>query len=904
MRSPDLVSTFRRRGPGEALVAAVAFLAGCVVYVTEPAPAPQPAPPAAVQPSPPPVVVHPPATIQPQPPAVTPMVVVPNLVGQNFESAEAILAASQLELGDVSYRQGPLPPGTVMDQEPDAGTIVSIGSRVSLRLAIEQAQAVVPDVIGKGLVQATIALRLAGLRVGQLSFQSVPGIPSPRVGAQSPMAGTLVAPGTEVALVVHNPSPKATVPSLSGRRQIDAIRLLNDAGLRLGSVTSAPHPTVPEGCVVSQNPQAGTLVDPGTAVSLVISSGTGLVVVPNVIGRTVAGAISELVKEGLRSHVEYRPSAGPPNRVISQDPQAGRQVERMTVVALVASKALPELQTVAVPDLVGERPGEANALLAAAGLAVGEVTRGAGKPGIVISQEPAAGTVVVRGTKVSYVVGALVPLPHPRPVTVPNVVGMKEAQALAAIRASGLEVGQVREAPSERAGEVIWQSPSGGTQAAPGTKVDIVVGRPQFVPRTVVVPNVVGMPRAQAEAALRAAALEPGVVREVPGAREGEVVAQSPAAGAEVRQGSKVDLTVSRGQAPPNMAVVPNVVGMKRGPAEVAIQKAGLEVGTVTEVPGREPNEVVFQTPPPLSHVPAGTKVNISVVRPHAEPALVAVPNVVGMTQPQAAAALRNAGLAVGTVREVPGAREGEVVGQSPPAGSQVPAGSKVDLSVAAGTPPSATVVVPNVVGMKRGAAEAALRRAGLEVGTITETPAGGQPNDVVAQSPQAGSQVPRGTRVNLTVVRPHSQGGGREKTEAPAQPAPNVVGMKREQAELAIGNAGLVLGQVTESPGGEKGVVLSQSPAPGSPLGPGAKIDLVVAQGAGGTVTVPNVVGMSVPQARAALKQAGLEPVVPPGPSGAFGGKPSRVAAQTPAANSNVPPGSKVVLSVGPEKK
>lgn len=64
-----------------------------------------------------------------------------------------------------------------------------------------------------------------------------------------------------------------TVPDVVGKTQTDAQAALSAAGLAVGTITSANHPTIPAGSVISQNPAAGVSVTPGTAVNLVISLG-------------------------------------------------------------------------------------------------------------------------------------------------------------------------------------------------------------------------------------------------------------------------------------------------------------------------------------------------------------------------------------------------------------------------------------------------------------------------------------------------------------------------------------------------------------------------------------------------------------------------------------------------------
>ena len=91
--------------------------------------------------------------------------------------------------------------------------------------------------------------------------------------SQNPAAGTQVAVGSAVALVVSSGLSQVATPNVVGQTQAAATTAITGAGLTLGAVTTASSTTVPAGSVISQNPLAGTQVANGSAVALVDSSG-------------------------------------------------------------------------------------------------------------------------------------------------------------------------------------------------------------------------------------------------------------------------------------------------------------------------------------------------------------------------------------------------------------------------------------------------------------------------------------------------------------------------------------------------------------------------------------------------------------------------------------------------------
>jgi hypothetical protein len=122
-----------------------------------------------------------------------------------------------------------------------------------------------------------------------------------------------------------------TVPNVTGLTQSAARATLEQAGLRVGDVTSATNAAVPSGTVAVQDPAAGVRVAENTAVSLIISSGASpssspatTAAVPDVRGQARAAAEQEILGAGFAAVVAEAPSATVPSgTVISQAPLPG-----------------------------------------------------------------------------------------------------------------------------------------------------------------------------------------------------------------------------------------------------------------------------------------------------------------------------------------------------------------------------------------------------------------------------------------------------------------------------------------------------------------------------------------------------------------------------------------------------
>ena len=132
-------------------------------------------------------------------------------------------------------------------------------------------------------------------------------------------------------------------------------------------------------------------------------------------------------------------------------------------------------------------------------------------------------------------------------VTVPNVVGTDEDVARAQLGELGLEVDTSSTPSDQPPGEVISQDPRAGTTVAEGDEVALTVSAG---PEDVSVPNVVGMTREEASAALEAAGLQLGQVTEEDSADQAadKVISTDPAVSETVAKGDKVDLVVATGE--------------------------------------------------------------------------------------------------------------------------------------------------------------------------------------------------------------------------------------------------------------------------------------------------------------------------------------------------------------------
>jgi eukaryotic-like serine/threonine-protein kinase len=226
--------------------------------------------------------------------------------------------------------------------------------------------------------------------------------------------------------------------------------------------------------------------------------------------------------------------------------------------------------------------------------------------GIVFRQDPSAGERIQKGNAVRLFVST----GKPR-VAVPDVVGAREADAIATLRAAGLVPNAVDIFSDEPSGTVIAQDPKGGTNIVRGSNVRINISKG---PQTVGLPNVIGQSYDGAAEQLRRAGFTPArrdIDAEEP---EGTVVGQDPQPGTLVPPGTRVTLSVSTGQ---STTSVPDVRGLEESNAQATLENEGWNV-VIRDTPTQNPDEdgiVISQTPPPGQQADPGSRVTLFVGR-------------------------------------------------------------------------------------------------------------------------------------------------------------------------------------------------------------------------------------------------------------------------------------------------
>lgn len=613
-----------------------------------------------------------------------------------------------------------------------------------------------PSLVGLTQSEASTSILNAGFSVGAVSTQSSLTVPSGTIIAQMPPACSFAAPGAAISIVVSTGPALVVTPNVVGGAQAAAVAAMKAAGLSFGSEITVASSSVAAGNVVSQNPPAGTQVTPGSLYSLVIASATpAAALTPNLIGAPYSTAATTIAAAGLNLGLVTQAVSltQPEGTVVSQVPAAGSPTSPGSYVNLTVSYDF-ELQN--IPNIVGETQAAAISAILSAGFSVGSIGEAASSTapvGTVLLQSPLPGLVLSPTTLVSFSISTG-PV-GPQSFVVPNVNGLSQSAATSAITGAGLALGTVTPAQelSVPAGNVFSQTPQPGAYATGGSTVNLQVSA---APAQYTVPDFLTKPTyySTAYADIIAAGLTPGTftAQISSAAGFGNVISQSPAAGAVVAGGSAVNVTYSVGIA--NNTLPPSVVGENQVFATNSINPGGS--GFLLSVT-REPSTtvpdgfVISQNPAsnPLAPVPLNQVVNLVVSS--GGPVTAAVPNVVGISisafdltgafpASDAEPTLNAAGFAIGSVTTQPSnsVPRGQVISQTPPAGTLAAWDTSVSLVYSSGPPASLTV--PNLVGETEATALSTLYVESLKWTLTTQTSPTVPAGVVISQNPSAGT--------------------------------------------------------------------------------------------------------------------------------------------------------------------
>ena len=452
------------------------------------------------------------------------------------------------------------------------------------------------------------------------------------------------------------------VPYLIGKTQEEAQKQI--ASLKLiTEILRENNDKIPEGQVISQTPPGGTMMERENIIKLTISIGKEEILIPYLIGKTIKEATKELSQIGIELIVveEEGTDKYPPDTIIAQEPRAGEKIKEDRQIKV---KISTEPEKIEVPDLVGLTEKEALKILERKGLTLKilEEKNSIMEKGLIIEQKPEGNMAIQEGEEISVIISS-----GPIMITVPDITGLTIPQGKEFLKELSLTIRVMENEFYEVDSSIIKvQSP------APGEKLPeegiIEVGLKSIINEImVIVPDVTGKLLFDAKNKLSLEKLKTGIISEALSDKvPGTVLLQEPPPGTEVKENTEINLTVSKLEEK-NFITVPNLIETNIEEAGKNLEKAGLKIGSITEMPSNKPSGIIIeQNPPPGTEVKGNTKIDLVIARGESEEGVI-IPELKGMSIEEAIKELERWGLKVGSVETKPHISEkGTILSQDP----------------------------------------------------------------------------------------------------------------------------------------------------------------------------------------------------------------------------------------------
>ena len=270
-------------------------------------------------------------------------IAVPNVIGLNIEEAKSLLIDLGLTpIEDPKVREN-ASNDIVYEQSPTADTMARQGENVVLVYNPGFEPVTIPNLVGLSVQEASNILKQAGLRLVVNNFVASLDIPANQILLQTPTAGLGARPNSVVTVDVSGGTNTVRIPDVIGDEQSAATKLLSAAPLNfVVTVVVETSDLIETGRVIRTDPLGDTAVAPGSTITVFVSTGRALIVVPNVIGQEATAASTELSAQGFFVTTNEQVLAeGDLNDglIIAQSIAAGINVEPGSAITITIGRA-------------------------------------------------------------------------------------------------------------------------------------------------------------------------------------------------------------------------------------------------------------------------------------------------------------------------------------------------------------------------------------------------------------------------------------------------------------------------------------------------------------------------------------------------------------------------------------
>jgi serine/threonine-protein kinase len=216
---------------------------------------------------------------------------VPDVRGLTSQQAGQKITANHLRPHFLRQSSPSVPKGQVISSRPAAGTVVAAGSTVTVFVSAGQHQRPVPDVLGEDVAAARATIAGAGLNP-VIKTDTTSTAAAGTVVRQSPAAGTPLSPGSDVTIYISAGGTTSggdiAVRDVTGDPAATAKTILQGQGFKVTQMKRSGPASAPAGTVYAERPAAGTLLAPGSSVTIYVQPAPLPVIVPAPAALSVA----------------------------------------------------------------------------------------------------------------------------------------------------------------------------------------------------------------------------------------------------------------------------------------------------------------------------------------------------------------------------------------------------------------------------------------------------------------------------------------------------------------------------------------------------------------------------------------------------------------------------------------
>ena len=244
----------------------------------------------------------------------------PYIVGMVYADAVEYLKQYGLSAEIENQLVSKEPVGTIVSQIPEEGTTVKVGHVIKVNVSRGDSEDGAPTLIGKTRKEAESTLESLGYALGSVTEANSSSVEKGRIISQEPAPGAALEKGGKVDVIISlgpdssEDQNHCDVPYLTGKSLEAAKKELEEAGLVLDKITEQESASVDKGYVISQSLAAGTSVEKGTKIDLVVS--TGYAVNPRPVEITID--YSKASEESFQVTVTLSEPSGTSNVFVQQ----------------------------------------------------------------------------------------------------------------------------------------------------------------------------------------------------------------------------------------------------------------------------------------------------------------------------------------------------------------------------------------------------------------------------------------------------------------------------------------------------------------------------------------------------------------------------------------------------------